>query len=255
VNGVARSRIQSAKQNASLILQRSEGATHAPTDVSGGQIGAIEAEAYRGGAWRNAGKAVFDVESVGPDFVNGQYRIATRVNGAEVTHMRVSGRGVLINTAGQIKGSNAKLQVANSDGGAPGLAIGNEAGDGATNCAIFINKHGTVGSIQTNGASTQYYSTSDYRLKSSVTPLVGALVRNALLRPVSFTWVNGETDEGFIAHELAQAFPNAVQGDKDAISDEGAPMFQQANYLKLIAHLVACVEELKNEIADLKEGV
>lgn len=253
VDGTANAIVQSATQNASVKLRRSQGSIAVPSDVTaGGQIGAIEASAYKNGQWCDAGKSVFDIESVGATYVNGVWRISTFVNGAEVTHMRASGLGVLVNLPGQLNGSNAKFQIGNINGGASGIAVGNVVGDVPTNCITFVNKNGTVGSIQTSGAATQYYSTSDYRLKSDVTPIVGALARNSLLRPVAFKWSNGEADEGFIAHELQEVFPSAVVGEKDGVSENGEPLYQQANYQKVIAHLVACVEELRIEIETLK---
>ena len=41
----------------------------------------------------------------------------------------------------------------------------------------FINGNGQVGTIKTNGSATSYNTSSDYRLKENITPIVGAADR------------------------------------------------------------------------------
>ena len=74
----------------------------------------------------------------------------------------------------------------------------------------------------------QLYLSSDYRLKRNITPMSdGALDRIKMIIPVSYQWNDFEKDgvelstkseeinEGFIAHELQQIIPSAVDGEKD----------------------------------------
>ena len=74
----------------------------------------------------------------------------------------------------------------------------------------------------------QLYLSSDYRLKRNIAPMSdGALNRIKMISPVSYQWndfeMNGvelstkseEINEGFIAHELQQIIPSAVDGEKD----------------------------------------
>ncbi|APO74278.1 hypothetical protein AM571_CH01443 [Rhizobium etli 8C-3] len=93
----------------------------------------------------------------------------------------------------------------------------------------------SVGTIAVTSTSTTFNTTSDYRLKTNVEPLVTfsvepedfASLNNALLRvlayrPVSYNWIaTGELSHGFIAHELQGAAPHAVTGEKDAIRKIG----------------------------------
>jgi hypothetical protein len=83
---------------------------------------------------------------------------------------------------------------------------------------IFTNPSGTAGSITTNALTTTYTTTSDYRLKENVAPMVGALNTIAQLKPVTYKWkVDGSDGQGFIAHELQSVVPNCVTGEKDAV--------------------------------------
>ena len=80
---------------------------------------------------------------------------------------------------------------------------------------------GQVGSIQVSGSSTSYNTSSDYRLKENVTPMVGATAAVKLLKPCNFDWIaDGSNVNGFLAHELAEVVPEAATGTKDAMMDE-----------------------------------
>jgi len=80
----------------------------------------------------------------------------------------------------------------------------------------FINGNGTVGSIASNGSSTSFNTSSDYRLKNTIAPMTGALAKVALLKPVTYKWNCDNSDgQGFIAHELAEVVPQCVSGEKD----------------------------------------
>ena len=120
---------------------------------------------------------------------------------------------------------------------------------GAATTNGFINwvgGNGTQGSIAGNGAGISYGSNSDYRLKENITPMTGALSKVALLKPVTFDWkVDGSTADGFIAHELAEVYPYAVNGEKDAIDEDGNPEYQNIDTSFLVATLTAAIQELK----------
>jgi len=106
----------------------------------------------------------------------------------------------------------------------------------------------TGGSISTNGGTTSFNGTSDYRLKNNVQPLTNALDRVALLKPVKWTWKEGfegtqPKGEGFIAHELAEIIPSAVTGEKDAVDEDGNPVYQGLDTRFLVATLTAAIQE------------
>ena len=86
------------------------------------------------------------------------------------------------------------------------------------NHVIFTNPNGPVGSIKTNGSSTIFEETSDYRLKENVAPLTGAADQLKALKPCVYNFKTdpNTTLQGFIAHEAQEVCPQAVTGAKDA---------------------------------------
>ena len=101
--------------------------------------------------------------------------------------------------------------------------------------AGFNRAGSTIGAIVVASASSvAYNTTSDYRLKEHVLPMVGALDRIMAANPVTYKWKSdGSAGEGFIAHELAEVVPLAVTGEKDAVDEDGKPKYQQVDYAKL----------------------
>ena len=134
--------------------------------------------------------------------------------------------------------------------------------DGTTGVHIsFYTDNGsarvTAGNISSNGSTTAYNTTSDYRLKENVQPLQGAITTVSQLRPVTFTWKEGYggTSAGaksFLAHELQEVFPDAVTGEKDAVDEDGNPVYQSVDQSKLVPLLTAALQEALKEISDLK---
>ena len=120
----------------------------------------------------------------------------------------------------------------------------------------FYNGNGIVGSISTNGSSTTYSTSSDYRLKENVSPMTGALAKVSALKPVTYSWkVDGSAGEGFIAHELQAVVPDCVTGEKDAVDEEGNPVYQGIDTSFLVATLTAAIQELKAELDATKAEV
>jgi hypothetical protein len=102
-----------------------------------------------------------------------------------------------------------------------------------------------TGSITTNGTGTTYATSSDYRLKNTITPMTGALAKVALLKPCTYKWnSDGSNGEGFIAHELAEVVPDAVVGNKDGVDANGNPNYQGIDTSFLVATLTAAIQEL-----------
>ena len=117
----------------------------------------------------------------------------------------------------------------------------------------FFNPNGQVGNISTSGSATAYNTSSDYRLKENIAPMTGALTRVAALKPVTYKWkVDGENGEGFIAHELAEVAPQCVTGEKDAVDEDGKPVFQGIDVSFLVATLTAAIQEQQTVIESLK---
>ena len=90
-------------------------------------------------------------------------------------------------------------------------AIGFSKGDSQT----------VIGTISVSTSAVAYNTTSDYRLKENIVPMVGALETVTKLKPVTYKWkVDGSDGQGFIAHELAAVVPGCVTGEKDATREE-----------------------------------
>lgn len=136
--------------------------------------------------------------------------------------------------------------------GAPAAAFSRRGTDGTL---LAFHKNVTaVGSISVTASATAYNTSSDYRLKENIAPMVGALDTVQALKPVTYNWkVDGSDGQGFIAHELAKVVPDCVSGEKDAVDEDGNPVYQGIDTSFLVATLVAAIQELKAEI-DLLKG-
>lgn len=127
--------------------------------------------------------------------------------------------------------------------------VSHSTGTTATDKFYFVNGNGIVGYIQTNGSSTSYNTSSDYRLKENIQPMTGALAKVAALKPCTYNWkVDGSDGEGFIAHELAEVVPQCVTGEKDAVDADGNPVYQGIDTSFLVATLTAAIQELKAQV-------
>ena len=122
------------------------------------------------------------------------------------------------------------------------------------NQAIFVNGNGTVGSIVSNGSATAYNTSSDYRLKENVTPVTDGITRLQQLKPSRFNFIADPTKtvDGFIAHEVQTIVPEAITGEKDAVDDNGNPVYQGIDQSKLVPLLTAALQEAIGEIESLK---
>ena len=121
---------------------------------------------------------------------------------------------------------------------------------------IFANPNGTIGRIETNGSSTSFVTSSDYRLKENIAPMTGALSVVQQLNPVTYNWkVDGSDGQGFIAHELQAVVPECVTGEKDAVDADGNPQYQGVDTSFLVATLTAAIQEQQALIATLTERI
>lgn len=78
----------------------------------------------------------------------------------------------------------------------------------------------TKGTIQYNATTNKivYGETSDYRLKDDIVDIDSTIETVKALKPRNFAWKqNGKRVNGFVAHEVAEVYPQAVIGEKDAM--------------------------------------
>jgi len=102
---------------------------------------------------------------------------------------------------------------------------GQSASSTNTNTIVFqrSDTNSTVGKITTSGSATAYNTSSDYRLKENVDYTWDATTRLKQLKPARFNWIADDTNtliDGFIAHEVSSVVPEAVSGEKDAMTAE-----------------------------------
>lgn len=197
-----------------------------------------------GWALRNSG-GVFTVFT-GP--ANGG--VGSAISASE--RMRIGADGdVQIGTAT----AAGKLTLSWSSSTQQGLVLRTTAATFAGSPVVFQTSAGaTAGFIgQTATPSVSYNTTSDYRLKENVQPMVGALDKIAQLNPVTYTWKSDGSDgQGFIAHELQAVVPDCVSGEKDAVDADGKPQYQGVDTSFLVATLVAAIQALTARIAALE---
>jgi len=132
-----------------------------------------------------------------------------------------------------------------------GIGLKNTGASG--NMIVFLNSSGTsVGSIFSDASSTSYVTSSDYRLKNTISPMTDALAKVALFKPVTYKWnIDGSDGQGFIAHELAEVCPQAVTGEKDAVNEDGSIKPQGIDTSFLVATLTAAIQEQQALITTL----
>jgi hypothetical protein len=180
---------------------------------------------------------------------------------AGTERMRINSSGVVgIN---QDANSYAQLAVrfnpSGSANNSTGFSVQPDAGTSGARLIFFYNEAGSgMGSITRNGTSNAvlYNTSSDYRLKDSITPMTGALAKVQALKPVTWTWKDGgQAGEGFIAHEVQEVVPSAVSGEKDAVDTNGNPNYQGMDASYLVATLTAAIQEQQAIITDLKSRI
>jgi hypothetical protein len=139
----------------------------------------------------------------------------------------------------------------------------------STSQVSFFNPNGRVGHIATSGTSTSYITSSDYRLKENVVPLVGAASRLAQIPVHRFNFIADPDTvvDGFLAHEVQAFVPECVTGLKDQVETvevtdedgnviiETRPVYQGIDQSKLVPLLTAALQEALARIETLEADV
>ena len=119
----------------------------------------------------------------------------------------------------------------------------------------FNNASGTsVGSITTTASATAFNTSSDYRLKENVVAVTDGITRLQQLKPSRFNFIADPTKtvDGFLAHEAAEVVPEAITGEKDAVDDEGNPIYQGIDQSKMVPLVVAALQECIKKVEALE---
>jgi len=247
---------------AQVILAKSGGSNVGDTTLvsNGNTIGAISFQGADGTEFVPAASITGEVDGTpGANDMPGSLVFSTTADGAASPTERMR-----INNAGQI--------LVNSTSGLSGAPFINVVFSAATNSAFCSNdtssssgaQHfrffsgGTqVGYISTTTTATAYVTSSDYRLKENVVQIPNGITRLQQLKPSRFNFITDpdKTVDGFLAHEVQAIVPEAVTGVKDAVDDDGNPIYQGIDQSKLVPLLTAALQEAIAEIASLKDRV
>lgn len=217
----------------------------------------------KGAAFTNV--RVTSASSTGTDFAqdsSGNGYMFNRDNAALIygtnntERMRISSGGNLL--VGATSESSVGATIYGSATNRGRIILNKDGGDG--NLINFLYSSTAVGNITTNGTSTTYATSSDYRLKENIAPMTGALSKVAQLKPCTYNWkATGETGEGFIAHELQAVVPDCVTGEKDEVetytdedgNEQTRPVYQGIDTSFLVATLTAAIQEQQAMITSL----
>jgi len=172
----------------------------------------------------------------GGQFLYGKTSAGTAVNGIEFE-------------------TNGKLVVSRSGttGGTP-VFINRNDNDGAM--IIFRREDVEKGTISITGSSTNYNTSSDYRLKENVSYDFDATTRLKQLRPARFNFIADAdtTVDGFLAHEVSSVVPEAISGTHNEVDADGNPVYQGIDQSKLVPLLVKTIQELEARITTLENA-
>jgi hypothetical protein len=186
-------------------------------------------------------------------------------SGTVTERMRIDsfGRVYLNAYSNNLYGNNAQQLAINT--GTTGLSIQttdtrstgfwtNSGSAGTSNAATYLqffnnSAQTNVGSVTSTGTNCLYNNLSDYRLKEDISPISNGLSLVSALKPVTFKWSSNQTEDvGFIAHEFQEIIPNFVTGNKDAVDEEGKPIYQAMDSSGAIPLLVAAIQELNAKV-------
>jgi hypothetical protein len=195
-------------------------------------------------AYSSSGGGLFAINTVGA---------TPLVFGTNATERaRIDSRGNLL-VGATSSATTAKFYVTQTTANGYTQVI-NALNNSGTRYLVQWQADGTaVGAITSNGSTTTYGTTSDYRLKENIAVMTDVLDKVAELKPVTYTWkADGAIGQGFIAHELQAVIPECVVGEKDAIDENGNPIYQNIDTSFLVATLTAAIQELNEQQVELK---
>jgi hypothetical protein len=124
---------------------------------------------------------------------------------------------------------------------------------GATNYAATWRSNGgtEIGFINVSNTGTTYDTASDYRLKENQVAISDGITRLKTLKPYRFNFKvePSKTVDGFFAHEVTPAVPEAITGEKDGTEMQGI------DQSKLVPLLTAALQEAITKIETLETKV
>jgi len=206
----------------------------------------------------NRGGINYDVSDNSLQFKGYNNSEAMRINSSGNLHI---GRSDGTNTVRGFSfnvGATGYLGLTNtsSDSGARVLLL-NRNSNGTRVQIEFRVANTAVGYVQSSPSSTAYLTSSDYRLKENIVPLICAFDRVKKLQAHRFNFtVDPEvTVDGFLAHEAQAVVPECASGTKDEVDDDGNAVMQGIDQSKLVPLLTAALQEAIAKIETLETKV
>ena len=164
--------------------------------------------------------------------------------------MRIDSSGDLLLGQTSTYGGIINVTFTSSDNG----LVFTPTSNGVTVVKFHNSGVSMVGSIASTVNSVVYNTSSDYRLKESVTYDFDATTRLKQLKPCRFNFIADAdtTVDGFLAHEVSSIVPEAITGEKDAVDADGKIDPQGIDQSKLVPLLVKTIQELEARIVALE---
>lgn len=137
------------------------------------------------------------------------------------------------------------------------LNINRATGTTAQAVVQFQRSGNNAGGINASTSTAPTFtSPSDYRLKENIQDYIGGIDVIKKTRPRTFSFINDEehkTVVGFIAHEYDDVNPDFVIGEKDAIDEDGNPIYQSIETTSILPYLIAANKELIEKVEMLEQ--
>ena len=136
------------------------------------------------------------------------------------------------------------------------LYVHRYGGSGTRRLLTFILSGSGAGGINADGVNVpQFANPSDYRLKENIEDYFGAIniIKKSRLRKFNFKNNPEKNLVGFIAHEYAQVDPSFVIGEKDAVDENGNPIYQEMMMGSIMPYLIGALKESILKIEELEQ--
>ena len=133
------------------------------------------------------------------------------------------------------------------------------ASNSATNIMTrFLINDVVKADIVVDTGVASFSNTSDHRIKTNLEPITYAIEKMKLAKAYTYNLVedpSGPTLTGFIAHELSEVMPRAVRGEKDAVDENGEPVYQTISDTYLIPLMAQAIHDLIDKVEFLEEKI
>jgi hypothetical protein len=178
-----------------------------------------------------------------------------------IERMRLDASGNLLVGATGNAGTGA-IVYANGTFAGTGYNTRTGTGGSFTGNSFNINWTGSVAELYI--ATTKVVANlSDYRFKKNIVSQTDNAISKVMnLRPVVYELADngiykadGIVREGFIAHELAEIIPSAVEGAKDQVDEEGKDIPQGLKLDAIVSVLTKSIQEQQVMIQELKAEI